>query len=304
MTRSIISSKNLFFLFSFFCAIAQIGNSSNFSSTFDQRANLNRLIGNIEDSYEKDALALRLEMDNKCWLVCIHGFLGSPWNMCFLAKNLRKNQWDVDNWRYSSRKLCISEHGAQLAQHLAKLAKKRPQKPIHFVAHSMGALVLLSALNHPSCPEEAKLGRVALIAPLLKGSSWARWLGQFSLVKWFLKDFSGRELIEESDFSRLGSYPDSLEKILVVAGKASVNPFFKEENDGTISIYETFLEQPHERFVVNCGHKTILLSKKVCHLVSNFFLKDSQYGQVYYINKPGYVRLYRAFSIASTLQHE
>ena len=328
--RGFLSKWNfaiIFLLCSFFCAITQVGNSSNFIENIEypykKSTHLARishkivreikqdvfskfqegLAGNVHNHFQKNHLKYSetqmfqgspeacekcvLEIDSKCWVVCIHGFLGSTWNMCFLAKNLRKNQWDVDNWRYSSRENLISEHGAKLAQHLIKLAKKRPKKPIHFVAHSMGALVLLSALNHSLCPEEAKVGRIALVAPLLKGSSWARWLGQFSFFRWFLKDFSGKELTQETNFDKFGTYPDSLEKILVITGKASINPFFEEENDGTLSIYETSLDQPHERFVVNCGHKTILFSKKVCWLISNFFLRNSQYGKPYFINKPG-----------------
>ena len=215
--------------------------------------------------------------DEKCYVVCVHGFLGAPWNMHFLAKNLRKGPWHINSWKYSSRKHTISEHGASLAQHLKKLARKKIGKPIHFVAHSMGGLVVLAALNHPSCPKEAKIGKVVLMVPPLKGSYWARWLGQFSPVRWFLKDFSGRELITESDFERLGHYPDSLEGILVISGSLGWNFLLKEKNDGTLSICETFLSQPHEHTVVKCGHKTILFSKKVCRLISKFFLTHDSY---------------------------
>jgi pimeloyl-ACP methyl ester carboxylesterase len=206
------------------------------------------------------------------YLVCLHGFMGGTWSMHFLEKNLRKDGWDVVNWGYPSRDAFISQHGEHLAKELLDLAEKRPGKPIHFVAHSMGSLVLLAALNHPLCPEEAKIGKVVLIAPPLKGSVWGRWLNQFSFAKWLAKDFSGQELMTKSDFGDLGEYPDSLESLLVIAGSFGFNPVLQGVNDGTIDIHETSLSTPHERIVINRGHKTIVFSKKVFQVISQFLL--------------------------------
>jgi len=207
-------------------------------------------------------------------LVCVHGFMGAPWNMHFLAKNLRRDGWDVVNWKYPSRDRTISEHGEQFLLKLIDLAERKPGQPIHFVTHSLGGLVLLSALNHPSCPQEAKIGKVVLIAPPIKGSSWGRWVGQFSLARWLAKDFSGHELMTQLNFDDLGNFPDSLEHILVIAGSLGINPLLPKGNDGTLAIHETFLSTPHEHVVVKRGHKTIVFSKKVCGLILQFFEKE------------------------------
>ena len=44
------------------------------------------------------------------YVVCIHGFLGAPWNMRPLEKSLKKDKWDVVNWGYPSRERLIEEH--------------------------------------------------------------------------------------------------------------------------------------------------------------------------------------------------
>jgi len=204
------------------------------------------------------------------FVVCVHGFMGSSWNMRFLERNLKKEGWDVINWAYPSRDSSIREHGKELVGQLICLAKEKPGRPIHFAAHSMGNLVLLAALNDPMCPEEAKRGSAVLIAPPFKGSAWARWLHRFSLVRWIAKGFSGNELMTKEDFRDLGDYPASL-RILVIAGNLGFNPVLSGENDGTISLEETDLSTPHERVVVKRGHKTIVCSKKVCSLISQFF---------------------------------
>jgi pimeloyl-ACP methyl ester carboxylesterase len=195
--------------------------------------------------------------------------------MHFLEKKLKKDHWNVINWKYPSRDYTIPEHGAILVHKLIDLAASKPEKPIHFVTHSMGGLVLLAALNDPLCPSEAKMGKVVLIAPPLKGSYWGRWLGQFSIARWIAKDFAGRELMTQSSFDDLGSYPDSLEGILVIAGTFGFNPLLIGKNDGTVALRETFLSVPHERAVIKRGHKTIIFSKKTYRLISQFFEKEN-----------------------------
>ncbi len=204
-------------------------------------------------------------------VVCIHGFMGGKWHMHFLERNLRQDRWNVINWSYPSTTDFIKNHGNALVGELIELAKERPGKPIHFVAHSMGSLVLLAALNHPEAPSEAKAGRIVLIAPPLRGSAWARWLSQFELARKIVKEFAGRELMTTSNyFEMLGNYPESIEKMLVIAGSLGFNPILNGPNDGTVAVEETFPTIPHKHIVVSSGHKTIVYSKKVSKLTREF----------------------------------
>lgn len=204
------------------------------------------------------------------FLVCVHGFMGSPWSMWFLEKDLKKDGWNVVNWGYASREALIQDHGKQLVKELQQLAAKNPNRPIHFVSHSMGGLVLLAALNHPDCPREAKIGRLVAIAPPIRGSIWGQWLNRFSLFRAIAKEFAGKELMTKENFNDMGEYPDSLEKILVIAGSLGFNPFIPGKNDGTLAVTETVLNCPHEHIVIRRGHRMIVFSKKVAELTRNF----------------------------------
>jgi pimeloyl-ACP methyl ester carboxylesterase len=212
-------------------------------------------------------------VDKDEYIVCLHGFLGSPRNMSFFESNFLKDGWNVVNWGYPSRDLFISEHGEQLVSLLIELAEEKPKKPIHFVSHSMGALVLLTALNHPLCPNEAKTGRIALLAPPLRGSRWGREIARFPCVRKVAKQKAGYELLTNPNFEDLGDFPESLEKILVVAGNLNCNPMLKGANDGTLLVEETYLSTPHERIIVKQQHSTMLYSKKVHEIVSGFLRK-------------------------------
>lgn len=197
--------------------------------------------------------------------------MGSPFDMQCIENSLREDGSDVLNWGYSSRSDFIENHGKSLATKLQEIAKVHPGNPIHFVAYSMGSLVLLAALNDPEVPEEAKIGRVVLISPPLGGSTLMKWLGQFSLPKIICKEYSGAELINKTNFFELlRNYPETIEKFLVIAGDFGYNPLLSEPNDGAILVRETILPFLHEHVIVHSHHSTITFSNEVTNLTRNF----------------------------------
>ncbi|NGX28188.1 MAG: hypothetical protein K940chlam1_00363 [Candidatus Anoxychlamydiales bacterium] len=227
----------------------------------------------------KFILSLCLFLNMSCFanpkeetIVCIHGFLGAPWNMYFLKKNFEKHGWQVINWKYASRDQTISEHAQELITQIIKIQEDNPDKQICFVAHSLGCLILRAALNVPNCPKNVKTSKIVLIAPPNNGSVWGRTLDRFSLFKKFRKDFSGKELCSCENFDHLGKFPESA-NILVIAGNLGFNPWIGKENDGTVAIDETYLDTEHKHVTIRRGHKTIIFSKKTFSLALDF-LRD------------------------------
>ena len=202
-------------------------------------------------------------------IVCIHGFLGSPWNMYFLKKNFEKHGWQVTNWKYASRDNTIKNHAEELTKELIKIQDENPDKQICFVAHSLGCLILRAALNEPTCPSKVKNAKIVLIAPPNNGVVWGRTLDRFSLFRKFRKDYSGEELCSYQNFDHLGQFPASA-NVLVIAGNLGFNPWIKKENDGTVAIDETYLDTKHKHVTIRRGHKTIIFSKKTFSLALDF----------------------------------
>lgn len=163
----------------------------------------------------------------------------------------------------------IEEHAEYLVKELQKAALKQPGRPINFIAHSLGCLIVRSAVNHPECPNGAKMGKVVLLTPPNQGSAWGRFLEQFVIVRKVLKEESGRQVLSESNFAFLGNFPPSMQ-VLVIAGNWGFNPFIEGENDGTVGVDETYLDTPHQHIVINSGHKTILVSQKAVKLMQEF----------------------------------
>ncbi|HSX03538.1 MAG TPA: alpha/beta hydrolase [Rhabdochlamydiaceae bacterium] len=202
-------------------------------------------------------------------VICIHGLFAGPWTMQYIAKHFEKDGYQVKNWGYPSLDRKIEEHAENLVRELKKIALEKPGRPMQFIAHSLGCLVLRSAVNHPECPGEAKMGKVVLLAPPNQGSSWARLLEQSTIVKKVLKEEAGKQVLTENDFKHLGEFPPSLQ-VLVIAGNWGINPFIQGENDGTIAVNETYLDTPHDHIVISTGHKTILMSHKALILMREF----------------------------------
>ncbi len=205
-------------------------------------------------------------------LVCIHGFLGAKWNMLFIAASFASEGWNVTNWGYQSREKTIEEHALDLVNELQILAYERPNQPIHFVAHSLGSLILRAAVNHPLCPQEAKQGKAVLLAPPNQGACWGRFLEQFAFARKIAKEAAGRQLMTERDFEYLGDFPPSMQ-ILVVAGKSTYNPFILAENDGTVTVEETRLNTPHEHIVIKSEHSAMIFNKKAVNLAKQFLYR-------------------------------
>jgi hypothetical protein len=203
-------------------------------------------------------------------LVTLHGFMGYPWNLYYITAPYDAQQMNVINWAYPSREKKIEEHAVDLVKELQKISYNNPGRPINFITHSMGGLVLRAAINHADCPEEAKIGSAALLAPPNQGACWGRFLSQFEISHQIGLDASGKELMTELDFEHLGQFPETM-SVLVIAGNLSYNPFIPGENDGTVAVDETFLTTPHQHVVIHAGHKSILLSQQAAQIIYRFF---------------------------------
>ncbi|NGX62918.1 MAG: hypothetical protein KR126chlam6_00320 [Candidatus Anoxychlamydiales bacterium] len=201
-------------------------------------------------------------------IVCIHGFYRTTLNMYLIERAFKKEGYQVYNWRYKSRDKMINEHGNDLVDLLNEIAQNAPNEPIYFVTHSMGGLVLKSALNETNCPFEAKIGKAALIAMPNKGSIVAKSLYSSNIAKKLFGKNAGLELMTK-DFNDIGFFPKEM-RVLSIAGTLGFNPLIKEPNDGKVAISETSIDTPHQKIFVKAGHSFICYSPTVIRHLKEF----------------------------------
>jgi hypothetical protein len=207
-------------------------------------------------------------------VVMIPGLLLDPHSMVIIGREL-KPCIDVDYFQYDSLKNTIYGHGKRLVYMLQYIVEQKPGEPIYFVTHSIGALILRSAVNQPECPLEAKQGKAVLLAPPNKGSCLARSLGKTDLIRLTLGQKSGGEImnIRSEDISRcFGEFPPTM-RVLVLAGNKGVNTLFGDApNDKLLTVEETRLNTIHEHKTLHISHGDFLNNRCAISLVKNFLL--------------------------------
>ena len=219
----------------------------------------------IEDKKNFNNNSYCMNKDKNESVVLIHGFFGSPWNLYFLKRNFKKKGYKAFSFGYKSRNKNIQEHAKDLKKFVDDVKAKNPNCKIHFIAHSMGSLVLRAYMN-----EEEKVNdcKVVLFGPPNKGCSYARSMSKFKIVKKILKKYSGKELSINESFDYLGKFPKQV-KVLVVAGDIHINPFIKGKNDRLIKVDETYLDTEHKHVVIKKGHLGLVFSKQGFALAYN-----------------------------------
>lgn len=222
-------------------------------------------------------------------VVCLHGFFRSYKCMIPLGNSLKKEGLDVYLWDYQSRKETIETHADNLVEVLKVIAKNNPGKPIHFTTHSFGGIIIRAAINHPECPEEAKIGKAILLAPPNKGARLAHTANECPAVRWFFGKKAGRQLLDydEEAMNNLGNFPDSMDVMVIAGQKGSrlSGLLVDAPNDGKVLVEETRLPTPHTHHVLNVSHHWIMTSREAIQLTKDFILEESE-GNSSYASNP------------------
>ena len=204
-------------------------------------------------------------------VILIHGIINHR-SMSTLNRQFKRDGWDVINWKYPSTKKTIEEHGRDLAAAIRNISNDS-ETPIHYVAFSLGGLVLRAALSDSNLPPAAKEGKVILISSPINGSKLARSIDLVPLANKILGKHAGRELQKTSpgDFSER-SFPQNM-PLLVLSGTFGLNPIFREKNDGKVSVSECCPKTPHIHKYVLAGHAWICRNPMVFDACVDF-IKD------------------------------
>lgn len=205
-------------------------------------------------------------------VVTVHGLLGTARDLRTISKVLKGSGYDVCPWEYSSRSKTFEENGAQLACALKQIAHYQPGVPIHFVSHSVGALVIRVALNHPDCPAEAKAGKAVLLAPPNQGSMLARNCKNCLPLRFALGNKLGWQFmnIDRQNNTFLGEFPACMPVLIIAGTKGTRDIFDGKVNDGFIALEETALNTPYYFLSYPFTHGDLLKKRVVIADIRNF----------------------------------
>jgi len=189
--------------------------------------------------------------DHRELIVLVHGFGSMRLIMWPLACLLRAGGFRVRQWSYASLFAPIDDHAKRFFEFLEQLATEESR--FHIVAHSMGSIIVQSALNRGYFPN---LGRIVFLAPPNRGSPVAR---VAALI-------FGQILAPTRELSdALESYVNKLERKLkndvgVIAARF----------DLLVPISNTHLANESAHIVINATHNSLLVSTTVSKLTARF----------------------------------
>jgi pimeloyl-ACP methyl ester carboxylesterase len=154
---------------------------------------------------------------------------------------------------------------------IGRLCRRLREGPAHVVAHSLGGLVTLQALERePDLP----VRRVVCLGSPLCGSGAAGGLARHA--------WAGRALGGSAELLRCGCRPwRGRAEVGMIAGRMplGLGQFFggfDGDSDGTVAVAETRLEGLSDHVVVAASHSTMLVSPAVAGQVVAF-LRDGRF---------------------------
>lgn len=184
-------------------------------------------------------------------VVLVHGVASHRSVLWPIAYRLWCDGFRAETWTYITFFRSIESHADRFAAYLSTKLANEPK--VHFVAHSMGAIVVRAALNRI---EPSRIGRVVLLAPPNAGSPIARIISRISCQM----IAPARELSDQP-----GSYVNRIE---------STNEFeigvLAAKYDFLVPLANTHFanETCHQTLVAT--HNSLLVSRKAARLMIHF----------------------------------
>jgi pimeloyl-ACP methyl ester carboxylesterase len=198
-------------------------------------------------------------------VVLLHGLGRSPWSFLYAERRLRQAGFTPVNIAYPSRKAPLDV----LARHVAERLPADRNRPVHFLTHSLGGIVLRCVAQAHRPPH---LGRAVMLGPPNQGSQLASGVRGLRIASAILGP-----VVPQLD--RLpGSVPNQLGpvnfEVGVIAGRSRFDPlhvFLAGESDGRVSLDETKVEGMADWIAVNRGHALLMFDPDVIGQAIHFF---------------------------------
>ncbi len=200
-------------------------------------------------------------------VILIHGLWMRGPDMLLLRYRLRRCGFVTYQFSYPTTRCTVDEAARLLQRFIAKL----PENTVHFVAHSLGGLVVQRLFSNAPAQRP---GRVVTLGAPYQGSAAARGLARFRTGRFMLGNSYQHGL---ADRSRRWTAAHPLG---VIAGDLSIGggrifAGMTAANDGTVAVDEARIPGATEQCVVHVSHMGLLLSPQVARLACLFLRAGS-----------------------------
>lgn len=208
-------------------------------------------------------------------VVLLHGLARSAMSMNPMQRALIVEGFETANVDYPSRNYTVEEL-AQIAipEGLDACRAKEGVGRIHFVAHSLGGILLRQYLSEKDI---AELGRVVMLGPPNQGSAAVDELRGFPGFDW-LNGPAGLQLGKGEESLPLKLGPAGFE-LGVIAGNRTIDPItssvLENPDDGRVSVEDTKLDGMTDFVVVEHSHAFMMRMRRPIELTIRFLNSGS-----------------------------
>jgi len=190
-----------------------------------------------------------------------------------IRRALERAGFAVETFRYATTRRSSAANAAALCCRLDAIETGR----LHFVAHSLGGIVLTHLFAN-CASARARAGRVVMLGTPLRGSALADFFARHRSVRWLL----GHSL----DQGLLGDHPDwaGPAELAMIAGDFGLGPgllfsaSLPQPHDGTVAVRETRAPAVRQHRTVHLSHTAMLFSSRVARMIVDY-LRTGQMPQ-------------------------
>lgn len=211
-------------------------------------------------------------------VVLLHGLARTSMSMSPMQRALDGEGFETVNIDYPSRDYTVEEL-AEIAipRGLSACRARDDIVRIHFVAHSLGGILLRQYLSEK---EIAELGRVVMLGPPNQGSTAVDELQGFPGFDW-LNGPAGLQLGKGEGSVPLRLGPAAFE-LGVIAGNRTIDPItssvLENPDDGRVSVEDTKLDGMTDFVVVEHSHAFMMRMRRPIELTIRF-LQNGTFGE-------------------------
>lgn len=195
-------------------------------------------------------------------VVLIHGWGVRARSMQELADALAQRGFDAFNYDYPTSECGIGRHSTIFLGKFRELMAQLPtDEKLYVLTHSMGGLVLRSAMSQLTEAECRRISAIVMLGPPNRGSLLA-YLGELPAVSLF--NASLKDMTPDGDsFVSTIPAPVWLPPVGIIAGRY----------DGKVALENTRLPEPlpYRHTIVDCTHPGLRTPSNVINQILNFY---------------------------------
>jgi len=210
-------------------------------------------------------------------VILLHGLARTHHSMKQMESALSEAGYRVYRVDYPTREKTVEELSREDLAAAVMLCQTSQPVRIHFVAHSLGNIVLRHYLSEKELPN---LGRIVMLGPPNHGSEVVDKLGHLGLFQWINGPAGGQLGTDAASMPNVLPVPKA--EIGVVAGTRSINwilsLYLPGENDGKVSLESAAIEGMKEFVAVPVAHPFLMTDADVIKMTLHF-LKHGKFKE-------------------------